>query len=172
MGLSDELTTLQDLHQKGKLTDQEFAAAKAVTLQKHGNPPAVSAPATSAKPGFKWPRLALLLVLAFLVWVVIRQNFGNKATNQIIATAIHTPIEVKNEVVNLPASSWKAVAFNLPYSGTVDVNLKVVAGNPVDVFVATTDQLDAMNKGQWNQVRAYTDFNASKTKMYRRSVAA
>jgi len=164
MGLSDELTTLQELHEKGKLTDQEFVAAKAATLQKYGR-----RPAASVRPGFKWSRLALLLVLVFIVWVFTRQILGNKATNQIIATAIHTPLEVKNEVENLPASSWKAVALNLPYSGAVDVNLRVVSGNPVDVFVTTPDQLAAMKKEQWNQVQVYSDFSATKTKTYRRS---
>jgi hypothetical protein len=169
MGLSDELTILQDLHEKGKLTDQEFAAAKAATLQKHGGTSAAGAPAANAKLGFKWSRLALLLVVVFIAWVFMRQKFGNKGTNQVIAAVVHTPIEVKNEVENLPASSWKAVAFNLPYSGSVDVNLEVVTGNPVDVYVTTPDQLEAMKKEQWTHVTVYTDFNATKTKTYRRS---
>ena len=164
MGLSDELTTLQELHENGKLTDQEFVAAKTATIQKHGGEPAAS-----VRPGFKWSRLALVLVLVFLMWVFMRQTFGDKATSQIVATAIHAPLEVKNEVENLPASSWKAVALNLPYSGTLDVNLAIVSGNPIDVFVTTPDQLQAMKKEEWNQVRTYTDFNATKAKTYRRS---
>lgn len=86
-----------------------------------------------------------------------------------IATAVHAPITLQDEVQNLPASSWKAVAINLPYSGTLNVNLEVVRGNPIDVFLTTTDQLETMKKEKWNQVRVYTDFNASKTKTYRRS---
>ena len=165
MGLSDELTTLQDLHEKGRLTDQEFAAAKAATLQKHGGLPAAGA----ASSGFRWSRLVWALVLLAITWVFLRQWLGNKATNQIVATVTHSSMEVKNEVENLPASSWKAVALNLPYSGEIDVKLEVVSGNPVDVFVTTPDQLDAMKKAQWNQVRVYPDFNATQTKAYRRS---
>jgi hypothetical protein len=86
-----------------------------------------------------------------------------------IATAVHAPITLQDEVQNLPASSWKAVALNLPYSGTLNVNLEVVRGNPIDVFLTTTDQLETMKKEQWNQLKVYTDFNASKTKTYRRS---
>jgi hypothetical protein len=72
-------------------------------------------------------------------------------------------------VQNLPASSWKAVALNLPYDGSIDVDLRIVQGNPVDVFLTDADQLDAMNRADWMQVRAYTDFNAVKTKTYRRT---
>jgi hypothetical protein len=165
MGLSDELKTLQDLHEKGNLTDQEFAAAKAATLQKHG-----SEPTSSFRLGrFIGARLIPILILVALVWYFVRINYGSKATNQMIATAVHAPIEVKNEVENVPASSWKAVALNLPYSGTVNVNLQVVRGNPVDVFLTTSDQLEAMKKEQWSQIRVYADFNASKTTTYQRS---
>lgn len=165
MGLSDELKTLQDLREKGNLTDQEFAAAKAATLEKHG-----SGPTSSFRLGrFIGARLIPILILCLLAWYFVRINYGSKATNQMIATAVHAPIEVKNEVENVPASSWKAVAFNLPYSGTVNISLQVMRGNPVDVFITTTDQLETMQKAQWNQVRVYTDFNASKTTTYRRS---
>jgi len=38
MGIAEDLKTLEDLHQKGKLTDQEFSDAKATALQKLGQP--------------------------------------------------------------------------------------------------------------------------------------
>jgi phage shock protein C len=44
MALSDELTRLQDLHQRGVLTDDEFARAKARLLDEN------AAPAAAAKP--------------------------------------------------------------------------------------------------------------------------
>jgi len=99
----------------------------------------------------------------------MQQNYGAKATTQIIATAVHAPIELKNEVENLTAASWKGIALNLPYSGTATVNLDVVSGNPVDVFLITPDQIDVIKKEQWSQVQVYPDFNATKTKTYRRS---
>jgi hypothetical protein len=77
---------------------------------------------------------------------------------------------LKNEVQNLPASSWKGIALTVPYSGMVEVNLQVVSGNPIDVFLTTSDQLETMKKEQWSQVQAYPNFNAAKTKLYRRAV--
>ncbi len=167
MGLPEDLQALQNLHEKGKLTDQEFADAKAATLKKHREPATASRP---SNPSIL-PRTALLLVIVILLLVVglIWYNAGTKQTREMIATAVHAPITVKDVVENLPAASWKAVALNLPYSGTVDVNLEVVRGNPIDVFLTTTDQLETMQKEQWNQVRVYTDFSATKTKTYKRS---
>ena len=46
MGIAEDLKALEDLHQKGKLTDQEFSDAKATALQKLGQPP-VSTPKRS-----------------------------------------------------------------------------------------------------------------------------
>jgi hypothetical protein len=84
-------------------------------------------------------------------------------------TAENIIIELKNEVQNLPASSWRAVALSLPYSGTISVDLTVKRGNPLDVFLTTPDQLDNMKTGQRNPVRVYSDFTASKAKIYKRS---
>jgi len=165
MGLPEDLQALQDLHEKGKLTDQEFSDAKAATLKKHQTPTPASRPSGSTVR----PRTAVLLAILLLLVGLIWYNAGTKRTTQMIATAVHAPITLQDEVQNLPASSWKAVALNVSYSGTLNVNLEVVRGNPIDVFLTTTDQLETMKKEQWNQVRVYTDFNASKTKTYRRS---
>ena len=113
-------------------------------------------------------RLIPVLLLVFLVWYFMRINLGSKGTSQAIASVVHAPITVKDEVENLPAASWKAVAVNLPYSGTVTVSLNVVQGNPVDVFLTKADQLEAMKNADWKNVQVYTNFNASKTKTYRR----
>jgi len=79
------------------------------------------------------------LVLAVLVWIFILQNVGTKNATQMVATAVHAPIELKNEVQNLQASSWKGISINVPYSGTVNVELEVVHGNPIDVLLTTAD---------------------------------
>ncbi len=164
MGLPEELQALQDLHEKGKLTDKEFADAKVATLNKYLEPtPAGRSSSSSIRP-LTAMLLAILLLLVGLGWY----NAGPERTTQVIASAAHAPITLQDEVQNLPASSWKAVALDLPYSGTVNVNLEVVRGNPVDVFLTTPDQLEPMKEEQWNQVRIYTDFNASQTKTYER----
>src|ERR1700694_3101510 len=62
MALADELKTLQNLHQTGKLTDQEYADAKASTLK--SNQPDKN---RTRRPFLSGPVKALLvLLLVFL----------------------------------------------------------------------------------------------------------
>jgi hypothetical protein len=164
MALADELKTLQELHEKGKLTDQEYADAKAATLKKQEP----TGEHRARRPFLSGPVKALIvcfLLFLGLVWY----NTGTKNTTQLIATPVHAPITLNGSVENIPASSWKAVALNLPYPGTIDVSLQVVQGNPIDVFVVTPDQLDAMKKEDWNNVKVYGNFNATKTRTYKRT---
>jgi hypothetical protein len=163
MALADELKTLQELHETGKLTDQEFANAKTATLKK--KEPDENRVRRRFLSGPVKAVIVVLLIILGLAWY----NAGTRKTTQLIATAVHAPITLKDEVENLPANSWKAVGLNLPYSGTVDVNLQVVQGNPVDIFVVTLDQLDLMKKEDWSNVKVFSDFNATKTKTYRRT---
>jgi hypothetical protein len=165
MSLPEDLQGLQNLHEKGKLTDKEFTDAKAAVLKKYEQP----APASRSLSSLIRPRTAVLLTILLLLVGLIWYNAGTKRTTQMIAAAVHAPLTLQDEIENLPAASWKALPLNLPYSGTLNVNLEVVRGNPIDVFLTTTDQLEAMKKEQWNQVRVYADFSASKTKTYRRS---
>jgi hypothetical protein len=164
MALADELKTLQELHEKGKLTDQEFAEAKAATLKKED----LTSEHRERVPLMSWPfkaLLALLLVLVVIAWY----RAGTRKTTRMIATAFHAPITLKDEVENVSANSWKTIDLDLPYSGAVDVSLQVVQGNPVDVFVVPSDQLDTMKRGDWSNVKVYSDFNAAKINAFKRT---
>jgi hypothetical protein len=164
MGIAEDLKTLEDLHQKGKLTDKEFSDAKAAALQKVGQPPSSPAPKRFMHPVTKALLVVLLLYLG-LLWY----NNGTRKTSQMLATAVHAPVTVTEAVENIPANSWKAIAFSVPYRGTVEINLRVVRGNPIDVLVTPSDQIELMKKGQWNNVYTYGDFSAMKTQTYRRT---
>ena len=166
MGLPEDLQAIQDLHEKGSLTDQEFADAKAAILKKHREPSATEKKPSkppAVRRSFVFVLLAILLSLVGLVWYSV----GTKQTARMVATVVHAPIEIQNEVENLPASSWKAIALNLPYTGTVSIDLAVQRGNPLDVFLMNPDQINNLKMRQ--QVRVYTDFTASKTTIYKRS---
>jgi hypothetical protein len=164
MGIAEDLKALEDLHQKGKLTDQEFSDAKAAALQKLGQP-AVNPP---KKRGLHPITIVAISVLA-LILISFWYQSGTRSTSQMLATAVHAPVMVKDEVENVSANSWKAVAFTMPYGATLDINLHVVRGNPIDVFITTPDQVESMNKAQWSSVRVYKNFNAVKTTTYRRT---
>jgi len=154
---------------------QAFAVVKST-----GGAAAAAAPARTKTPvsrAYKVGRslrtgmhfLPMLLALALVgAWYFMRFAVGSQGTSRAIAAVVHTPVTLKDEVENLPAASWKGVALNLPYTGAVSVTLNVVQGNPVDVFLTSTDQLEAMKKEDWNNVTVYTDFSATKTRTYRR----
>jgi hypothetical protein len=110
-----------------------------------------------------------LIAVCFVFVGIVWYNAGTRTTTQFIATAVHAPVTVEDEVENLPAASWKAVGLNLPYSGTVDVTLQVAQGNPIDVFLTTPDQLDAMKREAWGTVKVFGDFAATKTRTYKRA---
>lgn len=163
MGLADDLKTLQDLREKGEISELAYASARDAAIGKNSKPPEILNPSH-----FTVRQVILFLVLLGLVWWLLRLNFGSKQMSDTFRTAVRAPVTLTDSIENLPVNSWKAIALRLPYAGTAEVSLQVVRGNPIDVFLTTTDQLDAMKQGQWNNVRAFADFNAVKTTAYRR----
>jgi hypothetical protein len=129
-------------------------------------PPAVQN-ANTKKSSAVW-RLIFTLLVVGGAWYYLRVNLGEKATREVIATVTHTPVTLADEVENLPDNSWKGVALNLPYTGTATISVNVLRGNPLDVFLTPRDQVDAMNRADWSDVKVYTDFSASKTMTYKR----
>jgi hypothetical protein len=156
MGVADDLKTLQDLHDKGKLTDAEFAAAKASILS--GKP----------KPKVRAGFIILLLVFLALIGWHWYANQGSPQTAT-IATVLHVPMQLKDEIENVPAHSFRAIPFSVPYLGNLTVTVSVVHGNPMDVFVTGTDQFANLQALKWSEVRTYGDFDASKTQTYERT---
>ena len=146
MGVVSELQSLQELHDKGTLTDAEFAAAKASVLEGK----------TSEKPRAK-PKVragfivALLVALGLIGWL----SYG--------------PVQFADQVENLPAHSYKTISFDLPHSGNFTVKVAVLHGNPVDVFVIGPDQLASVEAQKWNEVHPYNPFTAMKTQTYERT---
>ncbi len=181
MSLSDELQKLEELHQKGTLSKEEFEKAKAAVLAGGQTPQVKSAPTpSSALPpkqgGMLDPKanlrallriVILVVILLATVWFVVKWTAGEKAANRIVATVTHSPVSLRDETENIPASSWKALPLNLPYTGTLAISLTVVQGNPMDVFVMDEANL-AKFKAKGNFQHA-SSFAATQTKSYNRS---
>jgi hypothetical protein len=166
MAITEDLKTLQELHDKRELTDVEYSAAKAAALKKEPQPQQTTAFKAGRSIGkMILPLLMLLASLLAFVWY----HAGTKETGKMLATAVHAPIQLVSEVENVPASSWKAVSFAPTYAGTVAIAIRVVRGNPMDVFVANENQLDLIKSGAWQKVLVYSEFNAQKTQQYERS---
>lgn len=164
MGLAEDLKALQDLREKGEMSETAYATARDATIKKH------APPRDPIKPLLSWQvRLGLLVLLVLLGWYSLRVNHSSKQAEEAIRTVVRARIALKDSVENVPAASWKAVPLDLPYPGTIDVSLEVVNGNPMDVAVTTPDQLEVLKQNGWGHMRVFTDFNAVKTKTYRRT---
>jgi hypothetical protein len=109
----------------------------------------------------------LLFVLLGGIWAFLRFTAGKKAADTVVATITRQPIELRNTIESVAANSFQGVALNLPYTGTLVVDLSVVKGNEVDVYVIAAGQLDALKAKK--QFTHFQDFAAQKTKTYRRS---
>ena len=168
MGLAEDLQRFHELHEKGQLTDQEYAQVKAAAIKK-------MAPESGNRKFGRaiGSRIIPLLVVLFVILAYVWYRTGTEDTSQLLATAVHAPITLTDEVQNLPASSMKGLPINLPYDGTLNINLQVVRGNPIDVFLTDANQAQAVQeaeqKGDWHNIKSYNDFNAQKTETYRRT---
>ncbi len=110
--------------------------------------------------------VTFLVVTLFALGLLAKQSSRRE-----LAAAAGVPITIVDAVENVPADSWKAVALNVPYGGNLSVTLEVVNGNPLDIFLVPGAELDAVRAERWTSFRAYRDFNATKTKLMKRSQA-
>jgi hypothetical protein len=150
MSVATELQSLQELRGKGTLTDAEFTAAKASVLggQPQAHPIAKARP--MVRPGFIVALVVFLGLIGYL-WFT------------------HLPVQFSDQVDSLPAHSYKTILFTLPYDGNFSVDVSVLHGNPIDVFVVGSDQLGAVQAEKWNEVHPYAAFVAMKTQAYERT---
>ncbi len=110
----------------------------------------------------------LLVVLA--IFLFIRYTAGNRAASTLVAAVTHTSITLRDETTNLPANSWRSFPAQLPYNGSLDVSLRVIRGNPLDVFLVTSSEMEAMKgTNDWMPYQGSVDFRAVKTVTYHRT---
>jgi len=173
MSVANELEKLHQLHASGGLTNAEFESAKASVLAAGGQSAAIMEQSNKAPPvrPTRTPRW-VTWILAFAIlfagaWILLRQLAGERTANNFVATLVRAPISLRDEVQSLPASSWKALPLTLPYTGELSVNVQVVRGNPVEVFVVDDQNLKVLQaKGTYKHFAA---FAANESRAYQRS---
>jgi len=111
-----------------------------------------------------WGAASIALLFGLLYF-----GFGSWRAARVGAAVFHSPITLANETQNLAAHSWRSVAVTLPYSGTLEITLQVVRGNPVDVYLVDGSLMDVMKRtADWRAIQGNTDFEAVKTTTYHR----
>jgi len=114
--------------------------------------------------------IRLIVIIAALlgcVWLIVRYFAGEKAANNVTAAVLHQRIDLLDRVEDLPASSLKALALTLPYSGTLSVDLLVRKGNNINVYLIEPGEIEKVKAKQ--SFTYLVGFDAEKTKVYRRS---
>jgi hypothetical protein len=166
MGLAEDLKALQELRDKGELSESAYAAARDAAVGKTGAQPVAAA---HSKPLLSTPTRVFLGIVILIVGFGIFANIYDKTSKGQSVNLLHQSQTVTDEIENVPAASWKAINYNFPMSGKLDVTAKVVNGNPVDIFLIPADQMDAMKRNEWGNVKTYGDFKATKTMTYHRT---
>lgn len=108
----------------------------------------------------------VLGLLGVAVWLFISLKYGNRAANTAAAIVTRQPIELRNSVENLRANSTAWLSVSTPYAGTLSVELTVVNGNGLNVWLVPAAELENVKAGK--SFRFVTGFEAEKTKAYRR----
>lgn len=115
-----------------------------------------------------WASLGAVFTCAalfFLVWYFA----GSRSSGRIFASVAHTPITLTDETQNLRAYSWRSIAVQPPYNGTLDVTLDVVDGNPLDVRLVDPSLMDVMKRtNDWRALQGDVNFSAVKSTTYHR----
>ncbi len=166
MGLAEDLKALQELRDKGELSESDYATARDAALGKQA-PSAKAAPIIS-KPTKVFLAVVILFVgLGIFIRIYVNATAGSGQRGG--SDLFHQSLTITDEIENVPAASWKALNYNFPSGGKLDITVRVVNGNPIDVFLTPADQMDAMKKREWGSVKTYNDFDATKTKEYHRA---
>ena len=129
------------------------------------------APAGTPKKS-RSPLFYVLVTLAVVIlglYVFMRQTVGSKQADRVIAAVVHTPVILEDETQNVRAASWRAIPLNAPYNGTLDVNVNVARGNPLDVILVDASQLPTLQSNNWSNVLVNPNFSAAKMTTYRRT---
>jgi hypothetical protein len=166
MGLAEDLKALQELRDKGELSESAYTAARDAAIRKQTQPVTV----TKAKPLISKPTKIFLSVVILFVGSGILINIYVNATKTGQSNSLfHQSLTVTDEVENVPAASWKALNYNFPSGGKLDITVNVVNGNPIEIYLANADQLEAIKRGEWSTVRTYSNFNATKARTFHRT---
>jgi hypothetical protein len=167
MGLAEDLKALQELRDKGELSESAYAAARDAAVGKAGAQPVTAA---NTKPPLisKFTKMflaAVILLVGFSIFISIYEK-GSKGQS---VNLLHQSETVTDEIQNVPAASWKSINYNFPSGGKLDITIRVVNGNPMDVLLTPADQMDLMKKNDWGNVKRYGDLSAAKTMTYHRA---
>ena len=172
-----EIERLRRLRDEGSITDQQFEEEKARLLS--GDTKTVEEPSEEGGSGCKVlgctavgtvAVLFLLLVLAGVVLMVVfdpTRPGGVDSVQDLLPAAVRGPVHVVDAVENLSAGSWKAIPFTLDYDGELQVNVRVLRGNALEIAIVPPASIEAKKSG--DSIRHYPNFHADSARELRQT---
>ncbi len=73
-----------------------------------------------------------------------------------------------DESQSLAAGTWSAVSVNVHFSGLLEISLRVVKGNPIDVIFIDGSKLNYLQSGHWEKTGGNPAFEATSVQKYER----
>lgn len=169
MGLAEDLKALQELREKGELTESAYATARDAAVRKHAPP---SGGFTIGNfLGKRLLPLALVAIVLLMGWYLVGRS-NKKQTDEAIrqTKAINAPpqptlysIPITNGALTVKASSYAWYNFAVPPNATtVAVNGHFTAtggsGNDIVAFIVDEDGFENLKNG--HEARVY--YNSQK----------
>jgi hypothetical protein len=110
--------------------------------------------------------LLVLVAMAVLLW--LRATMGERGLETAFAATVRAPIDVENEIVSVPATVSRAIPIRLPYAGELDLQVNVVKGTHVNVYVVDDSDWTEFEKAKTSffggKFHHYSEFQAVRAK--------
>lgn len=174
MGVANDLEKLEELRRKGALSNEEFERAKAKIFNTPTNAPQVLN--EERQPSRIKNLVVAVCIVAILgailggaAWFLFGRVVGVENAEKLLSKVTKTPITLIDEIENIRASHRSGLPITLPYTGTLDISVEIVNGNPLDIYVIEYSELEKFANSE--KFQHYPDFQATKTKIYKRSAS-
>ena len=125
--------------------------------------------AAATDSGSRWRLVVTIAAVCVLTMLgVFGSSLLRAKAHQPAVTSTDGPMTLARAVEDLPANSWKAVPLTVPHDGLLEVHVGVAHGNALNVFVATSADMQQMRGDDVTTVRQFQDLGATNTKQFQR----
>jgi hypothetical protein len=83
-----------------------------------------------------------LLLLLFIIaavgagcWALVAATIGTTEASRLFATTFHRPMDLHDETVSIPSDEFRGAVVEVPYAGSVTLEVRSLGGQSIDVHV-------------------------------------
>jgi hypothetical protein len=117
--------------------------------------------------------MVVISIVAGAFWLGYRYVNGEDNANRVLATAIKAPITLRDEVVSVQAGQAQALALDVPYAGSITLEVDVRHGKHVNVYLIDSASWAKFTKARealfGGRFEHYPAFKGTQIRTYKRS---